>query len=143
MDLETEMTQSDLICDKMFTSAESNFHNRPRVHSFDKIGRSISFLAIPTLEDLKLVLFEANDHGYPIKVTTMGDIESVAYIAGLPGSLGSPDLIPDLVSLMTRMISEHIQNFCEECNNNAGTTKILDADGSTELSLNAFLKKYF
>jgi hypothetical protein len=71
MDLETELTQPDLICDKMFTSAEMNFHNRPHVHFFDKLGRSISFLAIPTLEDLKLVLFEAgnlaNDHGYPIK----------------------------------------------------------------------------
>ena len=143
MNLETEMTQSDLICDKMFTSAESNFHNRPRVHSFDKLGRSISFLVIPTLEDLKLVLFEANGHGYPIKVTTMGDIESDVYLAGLPpGSLGSPALIPDLVSLMTRMISEHIQNFCEECNNSAGTTKILDADG-VELSLSALLRKYY
>jgi hypothetical protein len=119
-----------------------NFHNRPCVHSFDHLGRAISFLAIPTLEDLKLVLFEANDHGYPIKVTTMGDIESVAYIAGLPGSLGSPALIPDSVSLMTRMISEHIQNFCEECNNSAGTTKILDADG-VELSLSALLRKYY
>jgi 5-methylcytosine-specific restriction endonuclease McrA len=74
----------------------------------------------------------------------MGDIESNAYLAGLPpGSLGSPALIPDLVSLMTRMISEHIQNFCEECNNNAGTTKILDADSRTELSLRALLRKYF
>ena len=72
----------------------------------------------------------------------MGDIESVAYIAGLPGSLGSPALIPDLVSLMTRMISEHIQNFCEECNNSAGTTKILNADG-VELSLSALLRKYY
>ena len=80
MNIETEMTQSDLICDKMFTSAEINFHNRPCVHSFDHLGRAISFFTIPTLEDLKLVLFEANDHGYPIKVTTMGDIESVAYI---------------------------------------------------------------
>jgi len=144
----TALTQFDRICDNMFTSAEMNFHNRPRVHSFDKLGRSISFLAIPTLEDLKLVLFEAgnlaNDHGYPIKVTTMGDIESVAYIAGSPpGSIGFPALIPDLVSLMTRMISEHIQNFCKECNNSGGRTKILDADGLTELSLNALFKKYF
>jgi len=148
MDLETELTQSDRICDNIFTSAEMNFHNRPRVHSFDRLGRSISSLAIPTLEDLKLVLFQAgilaNDHGYPIKVTTMGDIESVAYIAGSPpGSVGSPALIPDLVSLMTRMISEHIQNFCKECNNSAGTTKILDADGLTELSLDTLLRKYF
>lgn len=148
MDLETELTQSDHICDKMFTSAETNFHNRPRVHSYDHLGRSISFLAIPTLEDLKLVLFEAgnlaNDHGYPIKVTTMGDIESVAFLVrSPPGTIGSPDLIPALVSQITRIISQDIQNFTKECNSNAGTTKILDADGLTELSLDTLLRKYF
>jgi hypothetical protein len=59
----------------------------------------------------------------------MGDIESVAYIAGSPPGSIDPALVPDLVSLMTGIISEHIQNFREERNNSAGTTRILDADG--------------
>ena len=142
------MTQSDRIYDKMLTSAEINIRNRPCISSFDNLGRPVSFLAIPTLEDLKLVLFEAgnlaNDHGYPTRVTTMGDIESVAFLVrSPPGTIGSPDLIPDLVSQITRIISQDIQNFSKECNSNAGTTKILDADGLTELSLDTLLRKYF
>jgi hypothetical protein len=144
---DTELTQSDRIYDKMLTSAEINIRNRPCVRSYDNLGHPVSFLVIPTLEDLKLVLFEAgnlvNDHGYP-RVTTMGDIESVAFLVrSPPGTIGSPDLIPALVSQITRIISQDIQNFSKECNGNAGTIKILDADGLTELSLDTLFRKYF
>ena len=64
----------------VLTSAEINIRNRPCISSFDNLNRPVSFLVIPTLEDLKDTMFEPTDPaqevGYPLKVTTNEDIES-------------------------------------------------------------------
>ena len=77
---ESELSQLDRIYDSMLKSAEINIRNRPYIRSFDNLDRRVSFLVIPTLEDLKYTLFEPSDLvqdvGYPLKVTTKQDIES-------------------------------------------------------------------
>jgi hypothetical protein len=84
------------------------------------------------------------DYGYPSKVTTLQEIESAAFLArSALGTVSSPEYIPTLISHITKTISEDIQNFNKECNHYAGTTKIFDADGRTELSLDSLLTKYF
>ena len=67
-------------------------HNRPCIRSYDAANHQISYMAIPTLEDLKQTLFPAGDLiielGYPFKVTTKGDIETGS-ISGGVSSWGS------------------------------------------------------
>ena len=50
------------VFEQMLTTAESNFFRRPTIASFDNLGREISWLTIPTLEDLKCSLFEGCNH---------------------------------------------------------------------------------
>ena len=146
---ETESKWSNIerIYDNMLTLAEINIPNRPCIQSF-KHGRKISFLAIPTLEDLKSSFFESGDLvqevGYPYKVTTMEDIISVAFLAqSPPGTLGHHDMISTVVSRIAEITEKHIRSFIQESISNGGTTKIFDADGLTEISLDGLLKKYY
>ena len=85
----TELNQLDWIYNNMLTSAETNVHNRPYIRSFNNRKDPISVLVIPTLEDLKLTMFEPGDLGpevgYPLKVTTKEDIESASF-SGLVSS---------------------------------------------------------
>ena len=60
---ESELSELDRIYDSMLTSAEINIRNRPYISSYDNSNRPISFLVIPTLEDLKSTMFKAGD-GY-------------------------------------------------------------------------------
>lgn len=52
-----EYRQLDVIYDQMLTSAEINVSNKPIIHSYDNQGRPVSMLIIPTLEDLKSVIW--------------------------------------------------------------------------------------
>ena len=145
---ESELSQLGRIYNSMLTSAEINIRNRPYIRSFDNRDRRVSLLAIPTLEDLKYTLFEPSDLvqdvGYPLKVTTKQDIESAAFLAlSPPGTLGHYSMIPTIVSRITEVLTEHIHSFTEECVSHGGTTKIVDAEGLTELSPEALLKKYY
>jgi hypothetical protein len=69
---ESELSQLDRIYNSLLTSAEINIRNRPYISSYDNSNRPISFLVIPTLEDLKSTMFEGGDLvqdvGYPLKV---------------------------------------------------------------------------
>ena len=145
---QSELSQTDRMFDDMLTSAEINIRNRPYISSFDNRDRSVSFLVIPTLEDLRSTMFIPGDLvqeiGYPLKVTTKQDIESAAFLAQSPrGTLGHYGMIPTIVSRITEMLTEHIHSFIEECISHGGTAKIFDADGLTELSLDDLLKKYY
>jgi hypothetical protein len=134
------------IFDEMLTSAEVNITNRPFIQSSDSHGTKISLLVIPTLEDLMSVLFVAGnlveDYGYPSKVTTVEDIVTAAFLAG-EYVLASHDRVSGLARHVSRMLSYRLDLFKSECNHSAGTTKILDADGHTKLSLEGLFKKYF
>jgi hypothetical protein len=145
---ESELNQIERTYDNMLTSAEINIRNRPYISSFDNVNRPVSFLAIPTLEDLKYTLFEQTDPeqevGYPLKVTTIEDIESTAFLAQCsPGTLGHHNMIPTVASRMTEIVTEHIHSFTEEAITLGGTARIFDADGLTQLSLDHLLKKYY
>ena len=145
---DSELSRLDRIYDSMLTSAEINIRNRPYIRSYDNSNRPISFLVIPTLEDLKSTMFEAGDLvqdvGYPLKVTTKEDIESAALLAQYPpGTLGHHDMVPTIVSRITKRTSELIHYFIEECISQNGTTKMFDADGHMELSPDGLFKKYY
>jgi len=117
---ESELSQFDRIYDNMLTSAEINIRNRPCISSYDQLNRPISFLVIPTLEDLKSTMFEAGDLvqevEYPLKVTTKQDIESASFLAkSPPRTLGHYNMIPHIVSTVTEMLTRHIHGFTKEC----------------------------
>ncbi len=107
----------------------------------------ISYMAIPTLEDLKQTLFPAGnliiELGYPFKVTTKGDIETAAFLAEYPrGAVGHYSMITLIISSATKMVTRQIHSFTDACTSQGGTTKIFDANG-TELSPEGLLKKYY
>jgi hypothetical protein len=74
----------DRVYDQMLTTAELNFFRRPVIESFDSLGHKVSWVTIPTLEDLKCSLYEPSglipDLG-PEKVITLQDIETAACIS--------------------------------------------------------------
>jgi hypothetical protein len=145
---DSELSQLGRIYDDVLTSAEINIRHRPCISSFDNLNRRVSFLVIPTLEDLKYTMFEQTDPaqevGYPLKVTSKEDIESAAFLAqSPPGILAHYDMIPTLVSRITKIVTGHIHSFTKEAIALGGTTRIIDADGLTPISHDHLFKKYY
>jgi hypothetical protein len=110
--MQSELNQFDMIYDKMLEYAKINIRNRPCISSFNNCNDPISFLVIPTLEDLKSALFEPGDLvqevGYPLKVTTKDDMESAAFLThSPPGTLSHHGMIPTVVSRITGMATEY------------------------------------
>jgi len=138
------------VFDKMLTSAEINIGNRPRIQSFDGMGRPVSFLSIPTLRDLQDLLLERVEPEDPsekrrrnLKVITMQDIESETYLTYPDPSLeGVRKNLPIVVDNLRRMFSSLVRNFIDECIMHGGTTKIFDIDGR-EISPDDLLEKYY
>jgi hypothetical protein len=143
---DSELSQLDRIYNDVLNSAEINIRNRPCINSFDNLNRPVSFLVIPTLEDLKYTMFEptTQEVGYPLKITKKEDLESAAFLAQcLAGTLGHYDMIPILVSKITEMVTGHIRSFTKEAIALGGTTRIVDADGLTPISQDYLFKKYY
>jgi len=143
---DSELSQLGRIYDDVLTFAEINIRHRPCISSFDNLNLRVSFLVIPTLEDLKYTMFEptAQEVGYPLKITTKEDIESAAFLAQcLPETLGHYDTIPILVSRIIETVTGHIHSFTKEAIAHGGTTRIVDADGLTPISQDYLFKKYY
>lgn len=145
---DSELSQLDRIYDDMLTYAEINLRNRPCISSFDNLNRPMSFLVIPTLEDLKYTMFSPTDPaqevGYPLKITTMEDIESAAFMAqSPPGTLAHHDMIPVIVSRFTEIVTQQVRDFTNEAIAHGGKTRIIDADGLTPISQDHLFKKYY
>jgi hypothetical protein len=131
------------VYDQMLTTAETNFFRRPIIQSFDSLGRKLSWLAIPTLEDLKYALFEADGSIMDLgseKVFTMQDIETIAYLSDYSSQL---KFMSALASNVMKIVPNTIDNFKKECFSSGGTAKILDVNRDSELSLDEFFNKYY
>ncbi|HEY7079684.1 MAG TPA: hypothetical protein VH500_08285 [Nitrososphaeraceae archaeon] len=140
----------DKVFDEMLTSAEINIASRPILQSFDALGSRISFLVIPTLEDLKYLLFEPEDqtekYSHQSKVTTIQDIESASFmgVGGFdPVAIGIRKNLPTVIFNLRERVSHIARNFTEECHNQGGTIKVFGADGITEISLDKIFEKYY
>jgi len=99
----------------VLTSSASNFFRRPVIQSLDNLGHKISWLAIPTLEDLKCALYEAGDQILnlgPQKVFTMQDIETAAYMSDCSYQFR---FVPRLASMVMEMVSKELENFKNAC----------------------------
>jgi hypothetical protein len=127
----------------MLTSAKIHICNRPMIRSYDARGHPISFSVIPTLEDMRDLLFEPGDLAQNIenRVATMQDIDLAACLAGAPQQVIRK--VPYVGSNIAIMVSIIIHNPMNECIHSGGTTEIFDSDGSTELSLDSLSEKYF
>ena len=71
---------------------------------------------------------------------TMQDIETAAYISDYAHQF---KFVPNLASLMTKIVSNTINSFMNQCTRSAGTTKFFDVDRRSELSVDGFFKKYY
>jgi hypothetical protein len=131
------------VYEQMRDNAESNFFRRPILESFDNLGHAITWLAIPTLEDLKCALYEAGDlvlDGGSEKVFTMQDIETIAYVSDCSYQFR---FVPALASNIMEMVNITLNNYKDECLHSGGTTKIFDVDRRAELSQDELFKKYY
>ena len=131
------------VYEQMLDNAESNFFRRPILESFDDLGHKITWLAIPTLEDLKCALYEAGDLVLdvgPEKVFTMQDIETAAYVSDCSYQMR---FVPILASNVMEMVNITLNNFNDECLHSGGTTKIFDVDRHAELSPDDLFRKYY
>lgn len=111
---ELELTQLDRMYDNMLTLAEINISNRPCIRSFDSRNRPVSFLVIPTLEDLKHTMF---------------------------GTLGHFSMIHTIVSRITEILTELIHKFTKECTSHGGTARYLTP--MILSSVDGLLRKYY
>lgn len=131
------------VYEQMLDNAESNFFRRPILESFDNSGHRVSWLAIPTLEDLKYALYEASDSILdigPEKVYSIRDIETAAYVSDCSYQFR---FVPTLASLIRKMLSNTIVNFQSECSRSGGTTKMFEVNRSADLTVDEFFKKYY
>lgn len=132
------------VYDQMLCTAEINFFKRPVIQTYDNHRNKTGWMAVPTLEDLKNALYEsvsiAQDLGLPDKVINMQDLETASYRSDFPRALES---FQNLASQMVAMVTSNFNSYKNECRRSAGTTKILDIDHTTELSLDNFFRKYY